>query len=57
MDAIDNVGVPCYLREIDEEAEELNEDTDADGLREVLVCGVLITRLTFEYILERPQGF
>jgi hypothetical protein len=41
VDAVDDVGVPCYLGEVDEEAEELDEEADADGLREMLVCGVL----------------
>lgn len=35
--AFDHVRVPCNLREVDEEAEELDQDADAGGLGDVLV--------------------
>jgi len=31
--AFDHVGIPCDFREVDEEAEELNQDADAGSLR------------------------
>jgi hypothetical protein len=34
--AFDHVGVPCDLREIHEEAKELDQDPDAGGLRALL---------------------
>jgi hypothetical protein len=39
VDRVDDVGVPCYLGEVDEEAEELEEDADADGLDEGVSSG------------------
>jgi hypothetical protein len=49
VDAVDDVGVPCYLGEVDEEAEELDEEADADGLREVLVYGVSSVVICYAY--------
>lgn len=49
MDAVDDVGVPCYLGEVDEEAEELDEDADADGLGEVSVYRVLAIKILDTY--------
>jgi hypothetical protein len=49
VDAVDDVGVPCYLGEVEEEAEELDEEADADGLREVLVYGVSSVVICYAY--------
>lgn len=40
MDAVDYVGVPCYFGEINEEAEELDQDTNANSLTDVSVLEV-----------------
>jgi hypothetical protein len=45
--SLDHVGVPCDLREVDEEAEELDQDTDAGGLRTVLGAEQM-------YLVRRP---
>ena len=42
VDAVNYIGVPCYLREICKEAEELNEDADADSLRDMSECEALV---------------
>jgi hypothetical protein len=49
VDAVDDVGVPCHLGEVDEEAEELDEEADADGLDGMLVCGVLYGLVLIAY--------
>jgi hypothetical protein len=36
VNAFDHVGIPCDFREVDKEAEELDQDADAGGLRYVL---------------------
>jgi hypothetical protein len=40
--AFDNIGVPCDLREVDEETQELDQDADAGGLRASLGGMIMI---------------
>jgi len=51
VDAVNYIGVPCHLREICKEAEELNEDADADSLHDMSECEalVLLNPQTYRY--------
>jgi hypothetical protein len=49
VDAFDHIGIPCDFREVDKEAEELDQDTDAGGLRGLLGAVMMDLELSKAY--------